>query len=140
MNSRASTRSEVCVPFVMHGQVLGVINAESDRLAVFTQHDVELLTTLTEIVVATLKRLMEREATVKQLAEKLRSLSDHEREVLRHLVEGKGNKEIARTLDLSERTIEGHLTHIYAKLGVTSRAEAIALMREHRSLLDQVKR
>lgn len=137
---RPSTRSEVCVPFHMHGQVLGVINAESDRLGAFTQDDVELLMTLTNVVVFKLKDLMKREAIVEQLLQKLRSLSEREREVLRWLVEGKGNKEIAKTLNLSERTVEGYLTHIYAKLGVRSRAEATALLREHPELLNELKR
>ena len=36
---------------------------------------------------------------------------------------GKTNREVAAALFLGERTVGGHLTHIYAKLGVRSRTE-----------------
>jgi DNA-binding NarL/FixJ family response regulator len=48
-------------------------------------------------------------------------------EVLRLLAQGLTNYEIARRLDLSVRTVEAHLTHIYAKLNVSSRTEAALL-------------
>jgi predicted ATPase/DNA-binding CsgD family transcriptional regulator len=53
-------------------------------------------------------------------------LTPREREVLRFLVEGRSNPEIAAALYISPRTAETHVTHILAKLGVTSRAEAAA--------------
>jgi NarL family two-component system response regulator YdfI len=54
-------------------------------------------------------------------------LTDRELEVLRAVAEGQQNKEIARRLDISERTVKAHLTSVYNKLGVDSRAAAIAL-------------
>jgi len=50
-----------------------------------------------------------------------------EKEVLGLLAEGLSNRQIARRLGLSVRTVEAHLTHIYAKLGVGSRTEAVLL-------------
>ncbi len=51
-------------------------------------------------------------------------LTPREREVLQLLVEGRSNPEIAAALFVSPRTAETHVTHILAKLGVTTRAEA----------------
>ena len=53
-------------------------------------------------------------------------LSVREVEVLRALVRGARNSEIAATLGISERTVKAHLGSIYQKLGVTSRTAAIA--------------
>jgi len=53
-------------------------------------------------------------------------LSPRELEVLRLLVSGETNKVIAAALVLSERTIDRHVSNIYAKLGVSSRAAATA--------------
>ena len=39
------------------------------------------------------------------------------------VAEGKTNREVAAALFLSERTVEGHLSHVFAKLGVRSRTE-----------------
>ncbi len=50
------------------------------------------------------------------------ALSRREREVAELVAEGRTNREIASTLFLSEKTIETHLSHIFAKLGVRSRA------------------
>lgn len=52
-------------------------------------------------------------------------LTPREMATLRLLADGKSNKEIANALDISERTVKTHLVHLFEKLGVTSRTEAI---------------
>ncbi|HZD59986.1 MAG TPA: response regulator transcription factor [Anaerolineae bacterium] len=55
------------------------------------------------------------------------SLTDREMDVLKLAAQGKGNKEIASELSLSIRTIESHIRHIFDKLGVNSRTEAVII-------------
>lgn len=59
-------------------------------------------------------------------------LTARELEVLRHLASGETNKAIAAQLVLSERTVDRHVSNIFAKLGVSSRAAATAYAYEHR--------
>jgi DNA-binding NarL/FixJ family response regulator len=54
-------------------------------------------------------------------------LSAREMDVLKLLVAGASNKMIAAQLSLSENTIKSHLSHIFSKLQVQSRAEAVAV-------------
>ncbi|MCG8347588.1 MAG: response regulator transcription factor [Chloroflexales bacterium] len=59
--------------------------------------------------------------------ESVNDLSQRELEVLRLLVAGASNKGIAAQLNLSENTVKSHLSHIFSKLDVQSRAEAVAV-------------
>lgn len=52
------------------------------------------------------------------------TLSERENQVLRHLVEGLSNKEIARSLGLRVGTVKTHIHHIFRKLGVSDRTSA----------------
>ena len=52
-------------------------------------------------------------------------LTPRELATLRLLADGKANKEIANELGISERTVKTHLGHLFEKLGVTSRTEAV---------------
>jgi DNA-binding CsgD family transcriptional regulator len=61
-------------------------------------------------------------------------LSSRELEVLRHVAGGKTNKKIAAELVLSERTVERHVSNVFSKLGVSTRAAATAYAYEHRLL------
>jgi two-component system NarL family response regulator len=54
-------------------------------------------------------------------------LTPRELASLRLMADGKSNKEIANALDISERTVKTHLGHLFEKLGVTSRTEAIKI-------------
>jgi DNA-binding NarL/FixJ family response regulator len=58
------------------------------------------------------------------------AFSHRERQVLGYVAEGLTNSEIAESLFLSESTVKSHLSSAFAKLGVHSRKEAAALMRE----------
>jgi two-component system, NarL family, response regulator LiaR len=58
-------------------------------------------------------------------------LTRREREMLRLLAQGLRNKEIARELGISTRTVEGHLNNLYLKIGVGSRTEALLYAAEH---------
>jgi len=51
------------------------------------------------------------------------SLTPTERDVVRLVSEGLGNNDIATRLFVSPRTVQSHLTHVYAKLGLTSRVQ-----------------
>lgn len=53
-------------------------------------------------------------------------LTPREAELLSLLTEGLSNRELGRRLFISEATVKTHLAHIYAKLGVDTRAAAIA--------------
>jgi NarL family two-component system response regulator YdfI len=54
-------------------------------------------------------------------------LTERELEVLKRVAQGERSKEIAILLGISERTVKAHLASIYNKLGVDSRAAAIAI-------------
>ncbi|MCP4142524.1 MAG: response regulator transcription factor [Chloroflexi bacterium] len=53
-------------------------------------------------------------------------LSDRESEVIKMVADGARNKEIAYKLGITERTVKAHLSHIFQKLDVDSRAGAVA--------------
>ena len=53
------------------------------------------------------------------------SLTPMENDVVRLVAEGLGNKDIGARLFISPRTVQSHLTHVYAKLGLTSRVQLV---------------
>jgi DNA-binding NarL/FixJ family response regulator len=57
-------------------------------------------------------------------------LTDREEEILTLIALGRSNTEIARHLVVSDKTIRNHITNIFAKLGVTDRAQAIVRARD----------
>lgn len=63
-----------------------------------------------------------------------RRLSGREREVLILVAEGLANKQIARRLGISEKTVKGHLTNVFQAIGVTDRTQA-ALWAERNGLV-----
>lgn len=58
---------------------------------------------------------------------KLLELTQREAEILAGIIRGRSNQEIANDLRMSTNTVRKHLEHIYQKLGVQSRTEAIAV-------------
>ncbi|MDQ0260732.1 response regulator transcription factor [Sinomonas atrocyanea] len=60
------------------------------------------------------------------------ALSDRELELLALLAGGASNRQLAKSLFISEATVKTHLVHIYAKLGVENRTAAIAEARRRR--------
>jgi DNA-binding NarL/FixJ family response regulator len=58
-------------------------------------------------------------------------LTSREQEVLRHIANGESNKQIARALDLSVRTVETHRLNIKRKLGIEGQAELIKFAVQH---------
>ena len=57
--------------------------------------------------------------------DQIEPLTDRELDVLRLAAQGLTNKAIGAELFISDRTVQGHLANIYAKLGVTTRTEAV---------------
>ena len=67
----------------------------------------------------------ERQQADQAARERFAQLSEREREVLAHIARGLTNKEIARVLALSPRTVETHRANLFAKLGCESLAQLI---------------
>ena len=65
-----------------------------------------------------------------EVGTRLESLTDREREVLSLLGQGMDNAAIAAALEISVNTVRAHCRHIYNKLGVHKRAEAMAFAQD----------
>jgi DNA-binding NarL/FixJ family response regulator len=71
--------------------------------------------------------------SARETAAPAEALSDREREVLLMVAEGLPNRQIARRLGISEKTVKAHLTSVFRQIGVTDRTQA-ALWAERRGL------
>jgi FixJ family two-component response regulator len=117
-----------------HGDISIAIKAIKAGAVDFVQkpyHEQQLLDSINEA----LRRDAEtREVTGsgEGFAERLAALTDRERGVLEHVVQGLSSKAIAKVLDISYRTVELHRSHIMEKLRVRSVAELIKLVIERR--------
>jgi ATP/maltotriose-dependent transcriptional regulator MalT len=56
----------------------------------------------------------------------LPSLTAREQQVLNLIAEGLTNRQISSNLIISESTVENHIHHIFVKLGISNRAQAVA--------------
>jgi len=105
-----------------NGYILKTIDAEDLLRAVRAVHRGEsvLSPRVTEKVVRQI-----RAGGPEGASEQVEPLTDREIEVLRMAGQGLTNREIGRRLAISDRTVQGHLAHVYGKLDVASRTEAV---------------
>jgi DNA-binding NarL/FixJ family response regulator len=86
-----------------------------------------------------LRLLIEDQDDRRDRDELLDALTPRERDVLFHLVDGAGRKEVAERLQLSENTVRTHLQSLMGKLGVHSTLEVVALIRPRMEALPRVR-
>lgn len=79
------------------------------------------------------------QATFENASRRFETLTDRERDVLSHVVEGKSSKEIAGALGIGQRTVEQHRSHLLRKLNVNSLAELIQISLRRRSSAESGK-
>lgn len=74
-----------------------------------------------------LKALLHKVGTISR-EDKVGTISKREHEILDQITQGKKNKEIAAQLFMSEQTVKAHLSRIFKKFNVSSRAQLISLL------------
>lgn len=65
------------------------------------------------------------------MRKKEKDITARESEVLKLVVEGYSNKEIAKKLFITHHTVKAHLSQVYKKLGVSNRTSAAVIAKEH---------
>ena len=97
-------------------------NADADDIAAAVRTIYHKQSALDPIIMQKLMRQMARKSQAERLVEQL---SKRELEVLMYASQGLTNRGIGQKLGISDRTVQGHLGNIYAKLYVNSRTEAV---------------
>jgi two-component system, NarL family, nitrate/nitrite response regulator NarL len=59
------------------------------------------------------------------ISDKLSGLTPREKEIVQLIIGGASNKQVASALDISERTVKGHLSNVFQKLGVSDRLKLV---------------
>jgi DNA-binding NarL/FixJ family response regulator len=99
----------------------------ADAVRVVAAGDTLLAPTITRRLV---EQYLRRPRPGAGIATALNSLTDRELDVLRLVARGQSNQQIADTLFLGESTVKTHLTHLFAKLDLRDRAQAVVLAYE----------
>jgi len=134
---RKQPRSVLCLPICRGAQALGVLYLENQWMAgAFTPDRLDVL----QLILSQLSSLNypgltdgrasaeERKSDAPQESDELvlyESLTAREKEILRYMVKGLSNKEIAEQLFLTEGTVKNYIFHIFGKLQVKRRIQAV---------------
>jgi RNA polymerase sigma factor (sigma-70 family) len=129
------TRRHIDLPVIFlsgHGDIPTTVRAMRGGALDFLTKPVPLpvLLKAVESALASDRRARQMDNDRRAFKTRLDKLSQRERQVLDLALTGMQNKEIARMLDLSHRTVEVHRSRIFLKLGVTSVVEAIRRVAE----------
>jgi len=82
---------------------------------------------ITNKILGEINRLSKRRRT----REEWETLTDREMDVLKLMAQGCSNKEIAKNLNISEKTVKNHITNIFRKLQVDDRTQAVLFAIKH---------
>lgn len=110
--------------FLVHGRV-GVDELAGAVRSVAAGHNV-LSPSVTPAVFAAVRERSDPEAGASPTIGRPRGITPREAEVMELVVRGLSNREVAARLSVTRKTVKNHVNHIFTKLGVTHRAEAIA--------------
>lgn len=129
---RPGARVVVLTTYVSDGEVLRAIEAGAVGYLLKDVPHAELFRALRAVArgerylaPAATERLMSRWQQPSRV-----SLTERERDVLRHVALGDGNKQIAAALGIAEPTVKAHLVRVFEKLGVENRTAAARVARE----------
>lgn len=114
----------LCVMFAILLLVIWLADRKSDRTAMGTEKSEGTGSSIEEADAKPTDKPADRR---EQLADEY-GLSPREREVFMMLAQGRSRAHISKTLVLSEGTVKTHVSHIYSKLGVSSKQEMIDLL------------
>src|ERR671913_2269878 len=103
-----------------HGYILKDCTPEELTGAIHTVHAGE--TIMSQDIA---KKMLTTFESIRSNTEITPGLTERELEVIRALAQGKSNKEIARALDISEKTVRNHASNIYNKLHIFDRTQAV---------------
>ena len=127
---------EIAIPIVFvtgHGDVPSAVNAIKGGAVDFVEKPFSY-----KAVVQIIRRALERDAQSmeeraqrSEYEERVATLTDREREVMRRVIEGKLNKVIADELDISVKTVEFHRARVMEKMGVSSVAALVQLRMQY---------
>ena len=121
----------ILTPFDRDAEILGAIEAGA---AGYLLKDVSPATILHSIKEAAAGHIVLAPEMAQRVVQGMRKprvrLTERELDGLRLLGDGASNREIARTLFVTEATVKTHLVNLFAKLGVESRAKAVTHARE----------
>ena len=81
-----------------------------------------------------------RPGTEKPVPDKLAELTRREKEIVRLIVGGASNKHVATVLDISERTVKGHLSNVFQKLGVSDRLKLVLFVTDGKPVNSSMSR
>ena len=115
-----------------HGDVPMAVAALKDGATDFLQKPCDQQELLARIALCIEKDVARRGATAHQqkVSELVAELTPRERDVLKELMQGKLNKQIADRLDISTKTVEVHRARIFSKMKVHSAMELAAMLKE----------
>jgi len=121
---------EIPIIFITgHGDIPMSVQAMKDGADDFLSKpfdDDELLDSINEALLRNIESF-EKKLNHDQIEQKTENLSSRENEVLRHLIAGLLNKQIAYKLNITERTVKAHRKQIMDKMGIKSIAELVRM-------------
>ena len=130
---QAARANQLSLPIIMmsgHADVGMAVKAMKSGAQDFIEKPFEpneLLSVLGRVL-SDQKTYLEHQAAQMATRRALETLTPREREVAKLLSEGKSNKDVARTLDISVRTVETHRAHILSKLNIRSTTQLVRLL------------
>lgn len=112
-----------------HGDIPMSVQAMKDGAVNFLPKpfdDDQLLDSISEAL-SMARETHEKKSRIEQIKQKIAKLTPRENEVLKHLITGLLNKQVAYELNISERTVKAHRKQILDKMGIKSMAELVRL-------------
>lgn len=112
-----------------HGDIRMSVQAMKDGAVNFLPKpfdDDQLLDSISEAL-SMARESHEKQSKIDQIKQKFQKLTHREHEVLKYLIAGLLNKQVAYELNISERTVKAHRKHIMDKMDIKSMAELVRL-------------